>query len=255
LLSLVGEPRLQPLRRGDGEGVLGGLPHASRCPGMDLSGYPWSSALCALRPKKWCFPDSRAVYLRGGTNLMPAPRWRTWAFLLDSCPLPQPGPTEPPLVFGPYGPPTAAGDAPGPRPGCTNHDSTQKRGHSAPSQAREVVQEAGCAAVRLQDWDHAPPYLPWSRPSRGFSARRRHDRQRPIPKPALHLPPRTAVGVPDAGGAPVARTPEVDPGDEGSAEDASGTPSPVEVSPQGLTARATPRDHSEGPMETDPAPL
>jgi len=24
------------------------------------------------------------VYLRGSTDLMPAPRWRTWAFLLDS---------------------------------------------------------------------------------------------------------------------------------------------------------------------------
>jgi len=40
-------------------------------------GYPWWSALCALCPKKWCFPDGRAVYLRECTVLMPAPRWRT----------------------------------------------------------------------------------------------------------------------------------------------------------------------------------
>jgi len=46
-------------------------------------GYPWWTALCALCPKRWCFPEGRPVYLRGGTDLMPAPRWRTWAFHLD----------------------------------------------------------------------------------------------------------------------------------------------------------------------------
>jgi len=37
-------------------------------------GYPWWAALCALCPRRWCFPDGRPVYLRGGTELMPAPR-------------------------------------------------------------------------------------------------------------------------------------------------------------------------------------
>jgi len=49
-------------------------------------GYPWLAALCALCPRRWCFPEGRPVYLRGGTELMPAPRWRIWAFLLDSRP-------------------------------------------------------------------------------------------------------------------------------------------------------------------------
>jgi len=46
--------------------------------------YPWSAALCALCPKRWQLPQDRPVYLRGCTDLMPATRWRTWAFLLDS---------------------------------------------------------------------------------------------------------------------------------------------------------------------------
>jgi len=32
------------------------------------SGDPWWSAVCAICPKKWCFPDGRAVYLRGGLS-------------------------------------------------------------------------------------------------------------------------------------------------------------------------------------------
>jgi len=47
-------------------------------------GYPWWAALCALCPRRWCSPECRPVYLRGGTELMPTPRWRNWAFLLDS---------------------------------------------------------------------------------------------------------------------------------------------------------------------------
>ena len=62
-------------------------------------GYPWWAALCALCPRRWCFPEGRPVYLCGGTELMPAPRWRTWAFLLDSRPPVVPGPAAvPPAV-------------------------------------------------------------------------------------------------------------------------------------------------------------
>jgi len=59
-------------------------------------GYPWWTALCALCPKRWCFPEGRPVYMRGGKDLVPAPRWRTWAFLLDSQPLQLLGPAAPP---------------------------------------------------------------------------------------------------------------------------------------------------------------
>jgi len=71
-------------------------------------GYPWWKALCALCPKRWCFPEGRPVYLRGGTDLVPAPRWRTWAFLLDSRPPQQLGLAPPPptvaLAVTPAGP-------------------------------------------------------------------------------------------------------------------------------------------------------
>jgi len=63
-------------------------------------GYPWWAALCALCPMRWCFTEGRPVYLRGGTELMPAPRWRTWAFLLDSRPLLVPGPPAVPPAVG-----------------------------------------------------------------------------------------------------------------------------------------------------------
>jgi len=46
--------------------------------------YPWWAALCALCPRRWQLAQYRPLYLRGGTDLMPAPRWLTWAFLLDS---------------------------------------------------------------------------------------------------------------------------------------------------------------------------
>jgi len=36
-------------------------------------GYPWWTALCALCPRRWCFPEGRPVYLLGGTDLVPAP--------------------------------------------------------------------------------------------------------------------------------------------------------------------------------------
>jgi len=45
-------------------------------------GYLWWTALCGLCPTRCCFPGGRPVNLRGGTDLVPAPSWRTWAFLL-----------------------------------------------------------------------------------------------------------------------------------------------------------------------------
>jgi len=58
--------------------------------------YPWWTALCALCPRKLCFPEGRPVYLRGDTDTVPAPWWRTWAFLLDSRPPQLPGHPAPP---------------------------------------------------------------------------------------------------------------------------------------------------------------
>jgi len=46
--------------------------------------YQWWAALCALCPKRWQLPQDWPLYIRGVTDLIPAPRWRTWAFLLDS---------------------------------------------------------------------------------------------------------------------------------------------------------------------------
>jgi len=87
------------------------------------SGYLWWPALCALCPKRWCFPEGRPVYLRGGTDLVPAPRWRTWAFLLDSRPAQMPGhPTSPPAVAPPMllvgPPPQPLGAPPAQDPGA-----------------------------------------------------------------------------------------------------------------------------------------
>jgi len=47
-------------------------------------GYPWRTALCALCPKMSCLPEGRPVYMLWGTELVAAPGWRTWAFLLNS---------------------------------------------------------------------------------------------------------------------------------------------------------------------------
>jgi len=47
------------------------------CPEWSGPGYPRWSALCALCPKRWCFPEGRPVHVRGGTGIVPAPRWRT----------------------------------------------------------------------------------------------------------------------------------------------------------------------------------
>jgi len=85
--------------------------------------YPWWAALCALCFRRWCFPEGQPVYLRGGTELIPAPRWRTWAFLLDSRPLVVPGPAAvPPAVPAVLTlmkpPPSAAEGALAPDPGA-----------------------------------------------------------------------------------------------------------------------------------------
>jgi len=78
-------------------------------------GYQWWTGLCAPCPKRWCFPDGRPVYLRGCTDLVPASRWETWAFLLDSRP-PYAGPGRTPAYHsvcpGPDGPPPPPQGAP-----------------------------------------------------------------------------------------------------------------------------------------------
>jgi len=89
-------------------------------------GYLWWTALCALCPKRWCFPEGRPLYLRGVTDLVPATRWRTWAFLLYSRPPQQLSLAPPPTV-------THA------RSGCAAHGGPQAHVYPAPGQqAREV---------------------------------------------------------------------------------------------------------------------
>jgi len=45
------------------------------CPGPQ---YPWWASLCARCPNRWFLPQDRPIYLRVGSDLMPAPKWRTW---------------------------------------------------------------------------------------------------------------------------------------------------------------------------------
>jgi len=106
----VGEPPLQPpeelLAKAAREGSLM-LIIAPEWPGPL---YPWWTTLCALCPRRWQLPQDRPLYLRGSTDLMPAPRWRTWAFLMDSREGSQSGTHRPPQ---PTLPPVAP---PGPEP-------------------------------------------------------------------------------------------------------------------------------------------
>jgi len=45
--------------------------------------YPWWASLCGLCPNRWCLQRDRPIY-PGGSDLVPAPKWRIWAFMLDS---------------------------------------------------------------------------------------------------------------------------------------------------------------------------
>jgi len=64
----------------------------------------------ALCLKSWCLLQDRLVYLRGGTDLMPAPKWRKGAFVLDSRAEPQAQePLPPPLQAGPVALPQQPG--------------------------------------------------------------------------------------------------------------------------------------------------
>jgi len=198
------------------------------------------------------------VYLRGGSILSPAPRWKTWAFLLGSSPLPQPGPTAPLCP-----PPPTRGTPLGHDPGAQvmtahRHTDTLPRG----SMRREVQRFEPTTGTRPRPSSLDPPpvasllRLPLARPAATPS------QARTVPAPADGAPntsanpgPQPQVGVPDAVGAPVARTPATDQSDKGPAHDASRPPPPVEAPLQRSTARASPRDHLEGPMQTDPDPL
>jgi len=78
--------------------------------------YPWWTTLCALCPRGWQLPQDRPIYLRVGTDLMPAPRWRTWAFLMDSREVKQTRTPPPPQ---PNFPPPMAPPGPEPPRGAT----------------------------------------------------------------------------------------------------------------------------------------
>jgi len=46
--------------------------------------YSWWISLCVLCPNRCCLPQYRSIYIRWVSDLMPAPKCRTWAFLLES---------------------------------------------------------------------------------------------------------------------------------------------------------------------------
>jgi len=130
------------------------------------------------------------------------------------------------------------------------------RGHCGPPSPLRGTAVGHDPGARLMTAHRHPDTLPWvarpgsrtpgTRPSSlgppGRELFRRSDRRQTLHTPVPHSPPadgaldagtrlelQPAVGLPDAGGAPVARTPAADPGDEGPAQDASGPPPPVEA--------------------------
>jgi len=36
--------------------------------------YHWWASLCALCPNRWCLPQDRPIYLRGGSDLIQNPK-------------------------------------------------------------------------------------------------------------------------------------------------------------------------------------
>jgi len=173
--------------------VAGGLPDSGRQPGVVRAWVPMVDGPVRPLLQEVCFPEGRTVYLRGGNDLVPATRWRTWAFLLDSRPPQHFGLTPPPptvaVAVTPVGTPNTGG-APGPGPGCAPHGGPQAHGRPAPGQqARGVRQEAGRTAVRPHLGGHAP--LPLTGPpSRAPSFRGRPGRRQQLPTPGQCLAPR-----------------------------------------------------------------
>jgi len=93
--------------------------------------YPWWTALCALCPRRWQLPLDRPLYLRGGTDLMPAHRRRTWCWTLGRV-LRRRRPRPPPHSAA--GPPITGGN-PGRGPGRTTHDGPPPHGHACSSES------------------------------------------------------------------------------------------------------------------------
>jgi len=135
--SLVGEPPFSRLEevvaKAAREGCLM-LIIAPEWPGLK---YPWWAALCALCPKRWQFPQDRPLYLRGGTDLMLAPKWRRgppcWTHgRVDR----RKGPTNTPHHHHLSRPtthrwPHFAGGTPRPGPGRLTHGGPPPHGHPA----------------------------------------------------------------------------------------------------------------------------
>jgi len=67
--SLWGNPPFSRMEEVVAKAALEGCHMLVIAPGWTGPKYPWWASL----------------YLREGSDLMPAPKWRTWAFLLNSC--------------------------------------------------------------------------------------------------------------------------------------------------------------------------
>jgi len=109
--------------------------------------YSWWTALCALCPRRRKLPQDRPLYLRAVTDLMPAPRWRTWAFLLDSregCRRKCHSQRAEPPTAGPLLPEAPRGTDPG-----AELMTAQRHTDKLPARnlAREVGMQAGRAAL------------------------------------------------------------------------------------------------------------
>jgi len=95
-----------------------GISHADRCPGMARPPIPMVDHAVRHVPQAVAAPPGPANLPTGGTDLMPAPRWRTWAFLMDSregsqSRTPPPAQATLPPPMAPPGPAPPRGGNPG----------------------------------------------------------------------------------------------------------------------------------------------
>jgi len=105
--GLVGEPPLQPHRRGDDPGVAGGLPNAGHRPRVVRARVSMVDGPVRPLPQKVVFPRGPAGVPAQRHGPGAAPRWSTWAFLIDSQPPQLPGPAATPLSIASAVVPTA----------------------------------------------------------------------------------------------------------------------------------------------------
>jgi len=183
---LWANPPVQSPGGGGDEGGPEGLPHAGHRPGFVRPPIPVFGRVVCPVPQTVAAPAGPArAPAAAGTDLMPAPRWRTWVFLLrrgqiQACP-------NHPRRSSPKRWPPGVGGVPGRGPGCTTHGGTPPQRHTAP---RELARPGGAQSGRA------------TLPSNGASRERPHHPVHSQAPPLLAGPPFlcTPDALPTAGG-------------------------------------------------------